>query len=162
MSSIQNDAFDIRAPKPIDKRYLKNELIPWTSVVEVNSGINSAYRYQGLTVLISSTEYWYIGGITDDKLVPKKTGDIIVTLSSDGFYEFPTNNLVMAIVVTPDIPLGAFKAGSSNGAEDFIPAMAVPEDITTAIVVAIWRSSGQRIYFGGVSGSNTSIIIKTL
>jgi hypothetical protein len=162
MSSVQNDGFQIRAPKPIDVRYLKNEIIPWTSVAEVNTGINSAYRYQGLTVLIGSTEYWYIGGITDDKLIPKKTGDTILTLTSDGFYQFPTGQLVMAIVITPDVPLAAFKAGSSNGAEDFIPAMVVPEDITTAIVVAIWRNAAQRIYFGGVSGSNTSIIIKTL
>lgn len=161
MSTPQNDAFDIRSPKPIDKRYLKSETIPWTSVAEVNAGINVAYRYQGLTVLINSREYWYIGGVTDDKLEPKTASDNIINLSSDGNYEFPTNSLVMALVITPDVTLPAFKAGSSPGAEDFVPAMSL-EPVTTAITVSIWRNAGQRIYFGGISGSNTSIIIKTI
>lgn len=162
MSSVQNDGFQVRAPKPIDVRYLKNETIPWVSIAEVNAGINAAYRYQGLTVLIGSREFWYIGGISDGSLVPKTASDTIINLTADGFYEFPTGNLIIAVVVTPDIDLGGFKAGSSMGAEDFIPAMQLPGDITTAITVAIWRNANQRIYFGGVSGSNTSIIIKTV
>lgn len=160
MSTPQNDAFDIRAPKPIDKRYLKNEVTTWTSVAEVNAGIVSAYRYPGLTVLINNIEYWYKGGILDTNLVPKSDNAVTIVLTADGFWEAPSGLLVMALVVTPNIAIN-FKAGSAVGLEDFVPTMEI-QPATTAIVVAIWRNTGQRIYFGGISGSNTTIIIKTL
>lgn len=160
MSTPQNDAFDVRAPKPIDKRYLKNETVTWISAAEVNTAIVSAYRYPGLTVLINNVEYWYKDGIADGNLVPKTDNGTTLALSADGFWQAPSNLLVMALVVTPNTLIN-FKAGSSAGAEDFVPTMQVPAT-TTPIVVAIWRATGQRIYFGGISGSNTSIIIKTL
>lgn len=161
MSTPQNDAFDCRAPKPLDKRYLKNEIIPWVSVAEVNAGIVSAYRYQGLTVLIGSVEYWYIGGITDNHLVPKATGSVILTLTADGFYTFPTQSLIVALIVTPDVTIN-FKAGSSVGAEDFVPTVQLAGGTAAALAVFLVRNAGQNIYFGGISGSNTTIVIKTL
>jgi hypothetical protein len=161
MSTPQNDAFDCRAPKPLDKRYLKNEIIPWVSTAEVNAGIVSAYRYQGLTVLIGSVEYWYIGGTTNSHLVPKATGSVILTLTSDSFYTFPTQSLIVALIVTPDTTIN-FKAGSSVGAEDFVPTIQLAGGVAAALAVFLVRNAGQNIYFGGISGSNTTVVIKTL
>lgn len=163
MSTPQNDAFDIRAPKPIDKRYLKNEIVPWVTTAEVNAGINSAYRYPGLTVLIGAQEYWYLNGIADVDLVPKDGGNSSITLnlSADGFYTFPDNSLIVALVVTP-ASLITFKAGSSAGANDFVYDLQLASGVPAAIAVFIWRNAGQSIYFSGISGSSATIIIKTI
>lgn len=165
MSTPQNDAFDIRAPKPIDKRYLKNEIIPWVSTAEVNAGINSAYRYPGLTVLIGTQEYWYLNGITDGDLVPKAGGNTSVTLnmSADGFYTFtnPGGSLVIALVVTPATDI-TFKAGSAPNGNDFVYDLPLVANTPAAIVVTIWRNQGQSIYFSGISGSSATVIIKTI
>lgn len=162
MSTPQNDAFMILAPKPIDSRYLKNETIPWVSTTEVNTTIPSAYRYQGLTVLIGSIEYWYIGGTADGNLVPKNISNnsITLTLTSDGFYTFPVATLVLNLMVTSTQNIN-FKAGSSSGAEDFVPTMPLPLNQTTAIAVSLARNATQSIYFGGIVGT-TTIVIKTL
>ena len=161
MSTPQNDAFDIRAPKPIDKRYLKNETIPWVSVAEVNTEIVSAYRYQGLTVLIGNREYWYIGGIADGNLIPKSDNDTIINLTADGFYTFPIASLIVALVITPDIDIN-FKAGSTVGGEDFVPTIPLEGGTSAALAVFLLRNAAQNMYFGGISGSNTTIVIKTL
>jgi peptidoglycan hydrolase-like protein with peptidoglycan-binding domain len=161
MSTPQNDAFQIRAPKPIDSRYLKNETIPWVSVAEVNAAIAAAYRYQGLTVLIVDKEYWYIGGTADGNLVPKTDSAISLELSADGFYTAPYDMLIAALIVTPDTGIN-FKAGSSAGAQDFVPELALQADIPAPITLFLVRSAGQTIHFSGISGSNTTIQIKTL
>lgn len=162
MSTPQNDAFRILAPKPIDSRYLKNEITPWASVSEVNTAINSAYRYVGLTVLIGTVEYWYLGDVTDGSLIPKNPQtSITLNLTNDGFYQFATTSLVVALVVVPNIAIN-FKAGSSAGAEDFVPTMTLDANVPAGIAVFLVRNTGQRIYFGGIAGSNTSITIKTL
>ena len=69
-----NDNFSLRAQKPLDDRYLKNigsQSVPYENVADANSNINVNYRYIGLTVLIGSVEYWYMGGTTDNYLVEK-------------------------------------------------------------------------------------------
>lgn len=161
MSTPQNDAFQIRAPKPIDSRYLKNELIPWTSVAEVNAAIHTAYRHQGLTVLIGQQEYWYMGGTTDNHLVPKNRGDIAIQLSANGYYTAPFGMLIVALIITPDANIN-FKAGSSSEAEDFVPEVPLQKDVPAPLAVFLWRNASQRIYFSGINGSNTTILIKTL
>lgn len=163
MSTPQNDAFRILAPKPVDNRYLKNDTIPWVSIAEVNTAILSAYRHKGLTVLIGTQEYWYLNGVTDGDLIPKNSSSINITLnlSADGFYTFPFNTLIVALIVTPDVDIN-FKAGSANGLEDFVPTLQLEEDIPAPLAVFLYRLAGQSIYFGGISGSNTTIVIKTL
>jgi hypothetical protein len=165
MSTPQNDAFQIRAPKPIDSRYLKNEIIPWVTTTEVNAAINSAYRYPGLTVLIGTQEYWYLNGITDSDLVPKAGGNnsITVNLSADGFYTFsnPGGSLMIAMVVTPATAI-TFKAGTSPGANDVVYDLPLAGSIPAAIIVTLWRNPGQSIYFSGISGSSATVIIKTI
>lgn len=162
MSTPQNDSFQFRAPKPADSRYLKNEIIPWVSVAEVNAAIPSAYRHQGLTVLIGTREYWYNGGTTDGNLVPKSESDNSATLilTADGYYEFPTRVVVIALVVTTDTLIN-FKAGSAVGLEDFVPTVQLSAG-SVVLGVLLLRNAGQRIYFGGISGSNTTIVIKTI
>jgi hypothetical protein len=163
MSTPQNDAFQIRAPKPIDSRYLKNEIIPWTSVAEVNAAIVSAYRYPGLTVLIGTTEFWYLNGIADVNLVPKgqSNNSTTVNLSADGFYTFPLGVLVVALIVTPSALIN-FKAGSTAGAEDFVPTIQLQANIPAALAVFLVRNQGQSIFFGGISGASATVVIKTL
>lgn len=161
MSTPQNDAFRILAPKPIDSRYLKNEITEWTSVAEVNAAIPSAYRHKGLTVHIAGVEYWYLGGTTDGHLVPKTTTGIELQLASNGFYTVPYRMLIVAFVVTPNIDIN-FKAGSSAGAEDFVPQLLLAANQTIPIAVFLWRNAGQTIHFSGITGSNTTIIIKNI
>lgn len=162
MSTPQNDSFQFRAPKPADSRYLKNEIIPWVSVAEVNAAIPSAYRYKGLTVLIGTLEYWYLNGITNSDLIPKNIGTTtVLNISADGFYTFPLATLIVALIVTPDADIN-FKAGSAEGLEDFVPTLQLEEDIPAPLAVFLYRNAGQSIYFGGISGSNTTIVIKTL
>lgn len=163
MSTPQNDSFQIRAPKPIDSRYLKNEIIPWVSTAEVNTAILPAYRFQGLTVLIGTTEFWYMGGVADNNLVPKgqSNNSTTITLTADGFYTFPLQTLIVALIVTPNVDIN-FKAGSTVGAEDFVPTVQLPANVPSPIAVFLSRNQGQSIYFGGISGSNTTIVIKTL
>lgn len=160
MSTPQNDSFQIRAPKPIDSRYLKNETVPWVSPAEVNAAIIAPYRYIGLTVLIGSTEFWYIGGKLDEHLVPKRAGDIALPLSSDGFYTSPTPILVMAMIVTPTQNI-LFKAGSSTGAEDFVPEIALVANVPAVVSVQFLRNAAQTIHFSGIVGS-TLVVLKTL
>ena len=160
MSTPQNDSFQIRAPKPIDSRYLKNETTPWVSAAEVNTAIIAPYRYIGLTVLIGSVEYWYIGGKTDNHLVPKRPGDIVLELSSDGFYTAPFAMLIAALVVTPTTNIN-FKAGSSSGAEDFVPAIPLVANVPAAITIFIQRNATQTIHFSGITAA-TQIVIKTI
>jgi hypothetical protein len=74
MAIAFNDNFDIRAAKPIDKRYLNSSNASYTNVAQANAQIPSSYRHVGLTVLIGSVEYWYIGGTADVNLVAKSSG----------------------------------------------------------------------------------------
>lgn len=163
MSTSQNDSFQIKAPKSIDSRYLKNETIPWTSTAEVNAAINAAYRYQGLTVLIGATEYWYIGGIADVNLVPKSLSNnsLSLSLTADGFYTFPLDSLIVALIVTPTAMIN-FRAGSSVGAEDFVPTIQLAANTPAPLAVFLVRNTGQSIYFGGISGASATVVIKTL
>lgn len=78
MSVPINDNFQNKSPKPIDSRYGKfsgGTFVPYASAAEANSLIPMAYRFAGLTVLISEggahKEYAYQGGIADANLTYK-------------------------------------------------------------------------------------------
>lgn len=74
MSQQINDGFFNNSPKPLDAKYTKTLSglsVSYTNVAEVNSTIISEYRYQGLTVLIGTQEYWYRDGILDSNLILK-------------------------------------------------------------------------------------------
>lgn len=160
MGIILNDGFRVNAPKPVDVRYLKNETTAWTSVSEVNTAIPTAYRHPGLTVLVGTSEYWYVGGIADVNLVKKSNTDIILNLTSDGFYQFTNEALVAALVVTPNADI-TFGLGATI-AGDIIQDLTLGANITTPVTVQIWRNVGQRLYFSGLAGATTKIIIKTI
>jgi hypothetical protein len=66
-----NDNIRILAPKPNDVRYLNPDNQPYLDAGEVNSTIPVSQRYEGLTVLIGSDEYWYSGGVGNSDLVLK-------------------------------------------------------------------------------------------
>ncbi len=77
MAITINDALQNNAPKSLDNKYLKNGITPYASIDEVNSTIVGPYRHQGLTVLIGSQEYWYLGGTANINLILKSTANIL-------------------------------------------------------------------------------------
>lgn len=158
MGIILNDSLRVNAPKPTDARYMKNETIPWVSAAEVNAAIPAAYRHRGLTVLIGDSEFWYNGGTADVNLVKKSNTDIVLQLAADGFYEFPSDVLVTWVIAKPniDINIGLGAQAPGDLTESFIGA-----NISYPFNIGLWRDAGQRIYFSGIAGSNTKVIIKT-
>ena len=82
-----NENIKLVAPNPLDTRYLSNRTNiagsaqPYSATTEVNTIIDSLFRYVGLTVLINGVEtsgenkeYWYKVGITDPDLIEKEAG----------------------------------------------------------------------------------------
>ena len=81
-----NENIKLVAPNPLDSRYLSTRLVagaqqPYSATTEVNTVIDSLFRYVGLTVLINGVEtsgenkeYWYKTGITNTSLVEKEAG----------------------------------------------------------------------------------------
>lgn len=87
MAIIVNDNFRVNAPKPIDERYLRADLTPYTSVAEVNATLPFTRRHIGLVVNINNVEYWYNNGINDTNLVIKtgsSTSKEVFNLIADG------------------------------------------------------------------------------
>jgi hypothetical protein len=70
-------------PKPLDRYYYNND-VPYTSILEVNTLIPVGVRYAGLTVNISTNEYWYKDGTDDTDLVPKLGGGIAGYVHNQG------------------------------------------------------------------------------
>ncbi|HEY4062336.1 MAG TPA: hypothetical protein VGM30_10570 [Puia sp.] len=71
-----NESLQNFSPKPLDRRYCKfsgGKATPYNEVAEALAAVNIAYRYQGLTLLISVAgavkEYWFYGGTADSNLV---------------------------------------------------------------------------------------------
>lgn len=73
---VVNDSIQSNSPKSLDNKYLKYGITPYASIADVNSTVISVYRYVGLTVLIGTQEYWYIGGTLDTNLVVKSINSI--------------------------------------------------------------------------------------
>lgn len=160
MSIQVNDSIRVNAPKPTDARYLKAETTAWVSAAEVNTAIPLPYRHPGMTVLIGTSEYWYVGGVADVNLVKKSNTDIILNLTADGFYQFPADALIAALVVTPDVDIALSIGASAPG--DLYSGLVLGAGISSPINLMLWRNASQRIYFSGLAGSVTKIIIKTL
>ena len=80
MAITTNDNFKIQAAKPIDHRYLYQTgaaYETYASASDANILIPPAYRYLGLTILVTvdgeNVEYWYKDGVTNADLVLKTT-----------------------------------------------------------------------------------------
>ena len=73
------DNLNVFAPKSIDNRYLKNGLIPYTSVNDVLNTLVTSVRHKGLTVLINDEEYWFKDGITDNDIILKSSEPTSIT-----------------------------------------------------------------------------------
>lgn len=73
MAILLNDNLNVAAPKPTDARYG-----PHADIATALAAINTAKRYQGLTVGILDAgvakDYWFASGIADGDLVLKTTG----------------------------------------------------------------------------------------
>ena len=74
-----SDNIKVRQQKPLDDKYF-NELVPYTSISQVNNLLEPKFRHRGLTVNINGEEYWYKDGIEDSNLVLK----IINSAALDG------------------------------------------------------------------------------
>lgn len=72
MPIVVVDNFDVNVGKNMDSRYG-----PYATVGQANTAISSAFRYKGLTVLITGSgqniEYWYNPTTANGDLVPKTT-----------------------------------------------------------------------------------------
>lgn len=85
MASIINDNFDVRAPKPVDKRYSKAGNIPYISAAEAHSLIT--YKAIGVPIMIGAdisnfSLYCYRGGTNVGNIVPMTNIADIPTLQS--------------------------------------------------------------------------------
>ena len=65
-----SDSIRVGQQKPLEDKYF-NELVPYTSINQVNTLVLKSERYIGLTVNINGEEYWYKDGIEDENLVLK-------------------------------------------------------------------------------------------
>ena len=70
MSIKLSDSIRVGQQKPLDDKYF-NELVPYTSITQVNNLVSKAVRHIGLTVNINGEEYWYKDGIEDEDLIFK-------------------------------------------------------------------------------------------
>ena len=72
MSIKLSDSIRVGQQKPLEDKYF-NELVPYTSITQVNTLLPKAVRHIGLTVNINGEEYWYKDGIEDSNLVWKSS-----------------------------------------------------------------------------------------
>lgn len=76
------------SPKPVEGRYVTLNGIPFTSSAHATGSLSPSVRFQGLTVLVSSSteiaEYWWKEGTTDSDLILKTaTAGIFLTTASN-------------------------------------------------------------------------------
>lgn len=72
-----SDSIRVGQQKPLEDKYF-NELVPYTSITQVNTLLPKAVRHIGLTVNINGEEYWYKDGIEDSNLVLKVPIDTFI------------------------------------------------------------------------------------
>jgi hypothetical protein len=82
--------------KPLNYYYFQSDNTPWESVAQANSGINIGLRHRGMTLLIDTTEYWYMPDTLDVSLTVKTLG------SAGSSYTFAGGLLDTGGVVTAD------------------------------------------------------------
>ena len=78
MSIKLSDSIRVGQQKPLEDKYF-NELVPYTSISQVNTLLPKAIRHRGLTVNINGEEYWYKDGIEDENLVFKSNQKTIMS-----------------------------------------------------------------------------------
>jgi len=62
---------------PLDSKFFNSSGLPYTNTAEVLSELPQSIRYEGLTVFVVDTEYWFKDGVTDGDLIVKSTGGTI-------------------------------------------------------------------------------------
>ena len=82
MSIKLSDSIRVGQQKPLEDKYF-NELVPYTSINQVNTLLPEAIRHIGLTVNINGEEYWYKDGIEDKNLVFKSSQKTIEVTRSE-------------------------------------------------------------------------------
>ena len=85
MAIILDDSIRVGQQKPTDDRKYNN-LTPYTSVAQANSLLPLAVRYDGLTIIINSVEYWYHLGIADSNLIIKSGGGTVIPIENIGVW----------------------------------------------------------------------------
>lgn len=64
-------------PLPVESKFFNSSGLPYVDTTEVTTEIPESIRYQGLTVFVVDTEYWFKDGVTDGDLIVKSTGGSI-------------------------------------------------------------------------------------
>lgn len=85
MAIILDDSIRVGQQKPTDDRKYNN-LTPYTSVAQANSLLPLAVRYDGLTIIINSVEYWYHLGTEDSNLIIKSGGGTVIPIENIGVW----------------------------------------------------------------------------
>ena len=101
MSIKLSDSIRVGQQKPLEDKYF-NELVPYTSINQVNTLLPEAIRHRGLTVNINGEEYWYKDGIEDSNLVLKSNS-------------VDTSNLVPYTGATQDVNIASNYFNTSKG-----------------------------------------------
>lgn len=103
MSITINDGLQVNAPKSTDAKYLKSGTISYSSILDANTTVLSAYRSLGLTVYINGVEYWWKSGTADIDLIIKNNVVQVQadwTQGSSGSASFIVNKPTLALVAT--------------------------------------------------------------
>lgn len=120
MPIITNDGFQNNSPKAMNLRYLKNGLVPYTSIAEANSLVPQAYRHRGFSVAVDEgngylVEYWYKGGINDADLVKKDDSETPQRLVSTGTVTLDLNDRHIRIYAISNVTINLPTAGGRYG-----------------------------------------------
>lgn len=167
MAITLNDNLQINAPKHIDAKYItfiSGVAQPWPSAAAAVAGINSAYRYQYLTVLClmnsDPVEYWWRAGTADAQLETKNresygfTGTTAaISLISPYYYD--------RIVVLPTSNLTNLQIGTTLGGTDIEPSAAVTSTIGYSAGVSLYTYASTTLYFTNIVNSTKIILYKT-
>jgi hypothetical protein len=101
MSIQYQENIRIAAPTPLDRKYYSSRKVsgvqvPYSATTEVNLVLTTSERFEGLTVNVNGTEYWYKDGILDVNLIEKKydstipEGDFVTGGTNLGFFSGKT------------------------------------------------------------------------
>ena len=64
---------------PLDSKFFNSSGLPYTNTAEVLSELPQSIRYEGLTVFVVDTEYWFKDGTADGDLELKTTSGSVLT-----------------------------------------------------------------------------------
>jgi hypothetical protein len=134
-----SDNIFVGQQKPVEDKYY-NGLSPYTNTAQVNSTLDSAIRYRGLTVNVNGVEYWYRDGIADGDLVSKGGGGGSIEVQDEG------SSVENAATILNFTGSGVVATGSGGTATINIPGGTAITVTTIDLSLANFNISGPGTY----------------